>query len=151
MRRISILTALAVFGFGLPQAAIADTRPDDPPAQCRQSDGKCKLPDGAKPRGPRPQGNQPDARRRPPPQVQDSHQRRADSAPRREQGDEQTRRQVPGKGDSARQARPFQRAENSRFADPGQGRELRVMQGKVVLVDSKNDRVLDVLGPVPTR
>lgn len=149
MRRISILTALAVCGLGLSQAATAQTRPaDDPPRQCRQSDGKCERPDGARPRGPQPQGGQHDARRAPPPGAQGGQQRRAGHAPGQEQHGNQARRNAPRKGDSARQARPFQRADNSRFAAPGKGKDLRVMQGEVVLVDSRTGRVLDILGPV---
>ncbi|WP_313352311.1 hypothetical protein [Paracoccus sp. (in: a-proteobacteria)] len=53
---------------------------------------------------------------------------------------------TPAIGQSAANAKPFQRAQNSRFASPPRGQEYRVLNDHLVLVDQKTLEVVAVVG-----
>ncbi|MFT4012617.1 MAG: hypothetical protein QM682_04260 [Paracoccus sp. (in: a-proteobacteria)] len=74
MRRLLMMTALAVTAIGGGQMAMAETRPDAPPPECRQNDRKCppRPANEAGKKGERPKGE----RREPPPREarRDGHE-----------------------------------------------------------------------------
>lgn len=154
MRRILMMTAIAVTALGSGQMAMAETRPDGPPPECRQDDRKCPAPPardarkGAKPaRGDRPE---------PPPHEARRGEPKSRKAP--DHGPEEPR-QAKGKppadgrralrlGDSGREGRPFQRSGNSRYEPAPRGQEYRVIRDQLVLVDQKSKRIVSILGPI---
>ncbi|MBK1637088.1 hypothetical protein CKO19_15270 [Rhodovulum adriaticum] len=52
----------------------------------------------------------------------------------------------PRVGDSAKHAKHFQRAERSRLPEPPQGREYRVVNDNLVLVDKETMRIVAIVG-----
>ncbi|MFN3525211.1 MAG: hypothetical protein ACK4YU_03905, partial [Paracoccus sp. (in: a-proteobacteria)] len=62
------------------------------------------------------------------------------AAPRRDN------RPTPKAGASARGGQPFQRAAGSRFSAPPRGQEYRVVNEHLVLVDSRSQNIVTVLG-----
>ncbi len=159
MQKMLILPALAAITLGLSQGAMAqdqDGPTGGPPPECRQDQGRCVAPDGPPPQG----GRHPDAPRGERMQKRehsrDTARNGADQRPDRgvrhdAQAPRDASGQAPRPGDDARGSPSFRRAENSSFAAPGAGQELRVMDDAVVLVDSRTQRVQDVLGAVPAQ
>lgn len=105
---------------------------------CPRGQQTCVKPD--QPRAPEGRGKEAD--RRPAPQTAPSRQdnRPAQAAPRRDN------RPAPHAGASARNGQPFQRAPGSRFAAPPRGQEYRVVNEHLVLVDSRSQNIVTVLG-----
>ncbi|WP_045390128.1 hypothetical protein [Falsirhodobacter sp. alg1] len=62
----------------------------------------------------------------------------------------QNQQHAPKVGDSGRNGRVYQRAENSRFAAPPKGQQYRVVNDNLVLVDEKTLTVVTVLGLLST-
>lgn len=54
---------------------------------------------------------------------------------------------APKAGDSGRDGKPFLRGSDSRFKAPPHGQEYRVVDDRLVLVDSKTLKIVTVLGP----
>ncbi|UFM67444.1 DUF1236 domain-containing protein (plasmid) [Paracoccus sp. MA] len=114
--------------------AMAETRPDGPPPECRQNDRKCPAP---------PSKDAPRKAKR-----SEHKPRPAEAPPRNAKGKHAPEgRKALRVGDSIRDGRPFQRAANSRFAAPPRGQEYRVVHDQVVLVDQKTKRIVQILGP----
>ena len=105
--------------------------PPQPSAQHPQA----QHPQAQHPQAPSPHAQKPHAQP-PQPQVQ---------APRHPQPQIQQPR-PPAVGDRPREARPFHHADSTRFRAPPRGQEYRVVDGYVVLVDSRTLQIVNVLG-----
>ncbi|WGR61931.1 hypothetical protein E3U26_14285 (plasmid) [Paracoccus ferrooxidans] len=154
MRRFLMMTAIAVTAIGSSQMAMAETRPDGPPPECRQDDRKCPAPPakdarkkGEGPRGERREPPPQEARRdgHKPPQAPDHRPGKARDAKGKPPVDSRNALRV---GDSGRDGRAFQRAGNSRYAPAPRGQEYRVVRDQLVLVDQKTKRIVSILGPI---
>ncbi len=148
MRRFFMMTAIAATALGSGQMAMAETRPDGPPPECRQNDRKCPAP----PSKDAPRKAKRSERKAPPPPAEvkrgEHKPRPAEAPPRNAKGKHAPDgRKALRVGDSIRDGRPFQRAANSRFAAPPRGQEYRVVHDQVVLVDQKTKRIAQILGP----
>ncbi|ABL71512.1 hypothetical protein [Paracoccus denitrificans] len=154
MRRFFMITAIAATTLGSSQMAMAETRPDGPPPECRQNDRKCPAPPSkdARKKGERSKGEH-----RPPPSAEarrDGHKPRQAPDHRPGEGREAKGkppadgRQALRVGDSGRDGRAFQRAGNSRYAPAPRGQEYRVIRDQLVLVDQKSKRIVSILGPI---
>lgn len=169
MQKMLILPALAAITLGLSQGALAQNQDGarrDRPPECRQDKGRCVAPNGQPPhpgRHPDAAGSGDDQHRAPPQargdaprgeRMQKHGQSRDIARNGAEEGrdhDTQTRRHTPRPGDDARGSQPFRRTESSGIAAPGKGQELRVIDDAVVLIDSRTQRVQNVLGAVPVQ
>ena len=96
---------------------------------------QAQHPQAQHPQAPSPHAQKPHAQP-PQPQVQ---------APRHPQPQIQQPR-PPAVGDRPREARPFHHADSTRFRAPPRGQEYRVVDGYVVLVDSRTLQIVNVLG-----
>lgn len=139
MNRFLMIAAVAATALGGGQMALADSRPTPP--ECRQNDRKCPEPRPA-------ETKRKDGDRRE--QPRDAH-RNGNHRPDQPRDARRAEHRAPRPGDNGRDARPFVRAENSRFAPAPRGQEYRVIRDQLVLVDQKTKRIVSVLGPVEGR
>ncbi len=101
----------------------------------QQPHPSAQHPQAQHPQAPSPHAQKPHGQP-PQPQVQ---------APRHPQPQLQQPR-PPAVGDRPREARPFHHADSTRFRAPPRGQEYRVVDGYVVLVDSRTLQIVNVLG-----
>ncbi|MTH77861.1 hypothetical protein [Paracoccus aestuariivivens] len=163
MRRFLMMTAIAVTTMGAAQIAQAEARPDGAPPACQpdQKDHKkCPKPphgEQGKKRPTREEGRD-DARRGPPPEAGDQHEARRGPKPDERGHHEQARRVPPHGdqhqlrvGDSGRDGKLYKPGQHSRIGDAPHGKEYRVVRDKLVLVNKKDGRIVEILGPAPRR
>ncbi|MGA0614233.1 hypothetical protein [Paracoccus sp. KR1-242] len=176
MRRFLMMTAIAATTLGGTQFAQADQRPGAPTPVCHQDKKKCPEAPHREPgrndqkkhkdQKPAPQGDRRDDqarpgddRRLPPAGVREGrddgrhHQRpgeperRADRGPDRrifEPGRDQHHLRV---GDSGRGGEIYKPGRHSALRKAPHGTEYRVIRDQLVLVDKKDKRIVDVIGP----
>lgn len=137
MRKMIAAVVIAASAMALAPMAQAQQQFKCPPgnAQCTEQN---RQPKGHSQQGQQQQGHKPDQHR----QQQAQNQK-----PKAQQQQHAGRPgQKPRVGDSARHGSPFHQAQNSRFPKPGPGREYRVIDGNLVLVDSQTLAVVAVVG-----
>lgn len=141
MRRFLMMTAIAATTLGAAQVAQADARPDGPPPVCRPDQKKCpEAPHGVKPRKDAPRED----RRGPPPPAETRGNDQAHRGPRPGDGPEHIRRAEAGD-----HGRVFKPGRDSRLEKAPRGKEYRVIDDKLVLVNKKDKKIVRVIGPAP--
>jgi hypothetical protein len=169
MRRLLMMSAAAALSLAAP-VAMADSRLEGQPPECRQQDRNCppqprqgKVGDRDERRGS--DGQRDDARRGPPPaghagpppeghrkdqrRPDDSRQVRRDGKPLPHAGEHGK----PGLriGDDGRSGRRWTPPRDSRFGPAPRGLEYRVIHNHLVLVDKKSRRIVNIIAPARMR
>ena len=116
-----------------PSAQPLQPTPQPPPAHHVQQPPQPQAQQPHHPPAPHVQQPQVQAPRHPQPHVQQPQQPRP-----------------PAVGDRPREARPVHHADSARFRAPPRGQEYRVVDGYVVLVDSRSLQIVNVLGLLST-
>lgn len=138
MRHLIMLAAASAITLMGVSASQAQPQPRTT-TDCPRGQQTCVKPDDA--RAPGQRANE--ANRRPTPQATPP---RPDSRTAQQAAPRRDNRPMPKAGASARGGQPFQRAAGSRISAPPRGQEYRVVNEHLVLVDSRSQNIVTVLG-----
>ncbi|MDS9469377.1 hypothetical protein RGQ15_17580 [Paracoccus sp. MBLB3053] len=145
MRRFLMMTAIAATTLGSAQLAQAEARPDGPPPVCRQDQKDCPKPQKAEQKKHRDDraGRPGDDRRGPPPEMRAGRQE-----PRRDDQPGMAPRHLRV-GDNGAAGTPFKPGKDMRLKEAPRGKEYRVIDDRLVLVNKKDHKIVEVLGLAP--